>query len=254
MFNPGLTIGQTIKNLELVAIFKCGNMGGMRRSNVTNTLVLISDYTKGLYHDKWIGGVLHYTGMGKSGDQDIHWAQNATLAECGSNGVDVHLFEVMDAGEYVYCGRIALVDAPYVDNQPGEDGNDRKVWMFPIRPVPENNVKKPPMFVFQDMDDYRARGANVDAEYHKMMTGKKKPGKQPDLKPTPDVPATPLHPLKPKPTVPADLLGKHVKHKSFGEGVVTDIAGIIITVSFANAGEKKLSYEVCVKNKLLEFV
>lgn len=51
--------------------------------------MIVSDYTKGLYHDKWIGGVLHYTGMGKSGDQDINWAQNATLAKCGSNGVDV---------------------------------------------------------------------------------------------------------------------------------------------------------------------
>ena len=53
---------------------------------------------KTIYHDKWIGGVLHYTGMGKNGDQNINWAQNATLAACGRNGVDVHLFEVMDAG------------------------------------------------------------------------------------------------------------------------------------------------------------
>ena len=60
--------------------------------------LIISDYIKGLYHDKWIGGVLHYTGMGKSGDQDIHWAQNATLAESDYNGVDVRLFEVIDAG------------------------------------------------------------------------------------------------------------------------------------------------------------
>lgn len=36
--------------------------------------------------------------MGKSGDQDIHWAQNATLAESDYNGVDVHLLEVIDAG------------------------------------------------------------------------------------------------------------------------------------------------------------
>ena len=69
-FNPGLKIGQEISNAELVSIFKCGNMGGMRRSHTTNTLVIVSDYTKGLYHDKWIGGVLHYTGMGKNGDQD----------------------------------------------------------------------------------------------------------------------------------------------------------------------------------------
>ena len=100
-FNPGLKIGQIVKNTDIVNIFKCANMGGMRRSKTTNTLVIISDYTKGIYHDKWIGGVLHYTGMGKKGDQDIDWAQNATLAACGYNGVDVNLFEVIDAGEYI---------------------------------------------------------------------------------------------------------------------------------------------------------
>lgn len=125
-------------------------------------LVLITDYTKGIYHDKWIGGILHYTGMGKNGDQDINWAQNATLANYGRNGVDIHLFGVMDAGEYIYCGRIELITKPYVDTQPGEDGQDRKVWMFPIRPVPDNDVKKPPMFVLKDMEDYKTRGKNVD--------------------------------------------------------------------------------------------
>lgn len=174
MFNSGLEIGQIIKNEDIVRIFKCGNMGGMRRSRTTNTLVIVSDYTKGLYHDKWIGGILHYTGMGKSGNQDIHWAQNATLAESDYNGVDVHLFEVIDTGEYIYCGRIELVSKPYTDVQPGEDGNDRKVWMFPIRPVPDNDVKKPQMFVFKDMDDYKNRGKNVDAEYTKMMVAAKK--------------------------------------------------------------------------------
>ena len=105
LFNPNLSIGQEITNADLVSIFKCGNMGGMSRSHTTNTLVLVSDYTKGLYHDKWIVGTLHYTGMGKNGDQDIHWAQNDTLANCATNGVDVHLFEVMDEGRYTYCER-----------------------------------------------------------------------------------------------------------------------------------------------------
>ena len=54
-FNPGLKIGQILKNADVVDIFKCGNMGGMRRSKTTNTLVIVSDYTKGIYHDKWIG-------------------------------------------------------------------------------------------------------------------------------------------------------------------------------------------------------
>lgn len=130
MFDLGLKIGQILKNADIVDTFKCGNMGGMRRSKTTNTLVIVSDYTKSIYYDKWIGGVLHYTGMGKNGDQDINGAQNAILAGCGRNGVDIHLFEVMDAGEYVYCGRIELVDKPYTEIQPGEDGTPRKVCMI----------------------------------------------------------------------------------------------------------------------------
>ncbi len=251
MFNPGLKIGQIIKNLDIVKIFKCGNMGGMRRSRTTNALVIISDYTKGLYHDKWIGGVLHYTGMGKSGDQDLRWAQNATLAESGFNGVDVHLFEVIDAGEYIYCGRIELVSKPYTDVQPGEDGNDRKVWMFPIRPVPDNDVKKPPMFVFKDMDDYERRGKNVDAEYAKMLTAAKK---RKIKKPTYVAPIIPKPEPKPQIVIPTDIIGKQVRHKVLGLGVITAIEGTSIAVQFDKVGLKKMGYEFCMEKKLLEFV
>lgn len=254
MFEPGLEIGQVIKNSDIVEIFKCGNMGGMRRSKTTNTLVIVSDYTKGIYHDKWIGGVLHYTGMGKIGDQDINWAQNATLAACGRNDVDVHLFEVMNVGEYVYCGRIELADKPYIDIQPGEDGIDRKVWMFPIRPVPDNDVEKPIMFVFKDMDDYMTHGKNVDEEYRKMIAEKKKSGKKAFEKMLPSIPVAPPASSKPVVVVPLDIVGKKVKHKSYGEGTITSVVGNIIVVSFNSAGEKKFGYEVCMKNKLIEFI
>lgn len=30
MFDPGLKIGQILKNADIVDTFKCGNMGGMR--------------------------------------------------------------------------------------------------------------------------------------------------------------------------------------------------------------------------------
>ena len=227
-FNPGLQIGQEINNSELVSIFKCGNMGGMRRSHTTNTLVIVSDYTKGLYHDKWIGGVLHYTGMGKNGDQDIHWAQNETLANWGRNNVDIHLFEVMDEGRYTYCGRIELVGKPYTETQPGEDGKNRLVWMFPVKPVPENDVKKPAMFVFKDMDDYRARGKNADAEYNKsrVKVSKKKAGKE----------------------------VRKVRHKAFGEGKVVEIKNGFIIVDFAKAGRKQLNYQVCLDKGLIDFL
>ena len=250
-FDPGLKIGQIIKNADIVEIFKCGNMGGMRRSRTTNTLVIVSDYTKGIYHDKWIGGVLHYTGMGKSGDQDINWAQNATLAECGRNGVDVHLFEVIDAGEYIYCGRIELVSKPYTETQPGEDGYDRMVWMVPIRPVPDNDVQKPQMFVFKDMEDYKSRGKNVDAEYAKMVADKKKnKGKAPVVV----QPVIPKPEPKPPVVIPSDIVGKQVKHKTFGVGVITVIEGASIAVDFDKVGLKKMGYEFCINNKLLEFI
>lgn len=45
-FNHGLKIGQILKNADIVDIFKCGNMGGMRHSKTTNTLVIVSDYAK----------------------------------------------------------------------------------------------------------------------------------------------------------------------------------------------------------------
>lgn len=252
-FNPGLKIGQILKNSDIVDTFKCGNMGGMRRSKTTNTLVIVSDYTKGLYHDKWIGGILHYTGMGKSGDQDINWAQNRTLAECSYNGVDVHLFEVMDAGEYVYCGRIELVSKPYVEVQPGEDGNNRKVWMFPIRPVPDNDVKKPSMFVFKDMEDYKTRGKNVDVEYARIVEEKKKEGRKTKLSP----PASSIIPKpepKPQVAIPKDIIGKQVKHKVFGTGKITEINGTAITVEFDTVGVKMMGYEFCMEKKLLEFI
>ncbi|WP_455268697.1 HNH endonuclease [Ruminococcus sp.] len=250
-FNPGLSIGQILKNADLVETFKCGNMGGMRRSKTTDTLVIVSDYTKGIYHDKWIGGVLHYTGMGKIGDQDINWAQNATLAGCGHNGVDVHLFEVIDEGEYIYCGRIELVDKPYTETQPGEDGNPRKVWMFPIRPVPDNDVKKPSMFVFKDMDDFKSRGKDADAQYIKVLAEKKKKGKSRTVYAPPVVPKPQL---KPPVVVPADIVGKKVSHKSYGTGTITAIEGTIIIVNFEKVGEKKMGYEVCMKNGLLQFI
>ena len=44
MFNPGLSIGQILKNSDIVDTFKCGNMGGMKytkkvKSTIFETLL-----------------------------------------------------------------------------------------------------------------------------------------------------------------------------------------------------------------------
>ncbi len=134
-FETGLKHGEIITNDRLREIFSCGNMGGMRRALNTNTLVIISDHTKGLYEDKWIGDILHYTGMGKKGNQDINKSQNRTLNESNRNGVEVHLFEVFKENNYIYRGRVKLTDSPYQERQKDEDGLVRDVWVFPVMVV-----------------------------------------------------------------------------------------------------------------------
>lgn len=134
-YDPNLKIGQIITNEELRTIFKCGNMSGMRRSKSTNTLVLISDHTKGLYRDRWIQNTLHYTGMGKTGDQVLKGNQNNTLYHSSTNGVEIHLFEVFHRARYTYKGIVKLIEQPYQEEQEDVKGNLRKVWIFPILPI-----------------------------------------------------------------------------------------------------------------------
>lgn len=38
-------VGSIVSNADIVNEFKCGNMGGLRRSIATNSLIVISDHT-----------------------------------------------------------------------------------------------------------------------------------------------------------------------------------------------------------------
>lgn len=126
-FVPSFPVGETVTNDEIIKTFKVAQMGGMHRSKTTETLVIISDHTKGLYDDKWYGDELHYTGMGTKGDQDINWSQNKTLAESDTNGMEVHLFEVLESSKYIYRGVVHLCGEPYQESQKDDSGNMRKV-------------------------------------------------------------------------------------------------------------------------------
>ncbi|MGL5712374.1 MAG: HNH endonuclease [Paraclostridium sp.] len=127
--------GDILINNDLMQTFKCSGQGGMRKSNTTNTLILISDETKGLYEDKWYGDEFHYTGMGKSGDQSLDFMQNKTLYQSNTNGVELHLFEVFEAKKYTYSGQVTLSGEPYQTTQTGDDGVDRLVWIFKLKPA-----------------------------------------------------------------------------------------------------------------------
>lgn len=157
--------GSEFTNAELSEIFKVGNMGGMRRSHATNSLVIVSDPFKGLYLDRWIDGVLHYTGMGKSGDQSLAFSQNRTLADSSINGVNVHLFEVHKPKIYSYVGQVELTSKPYQDTQNGDDGNSRKVWIFPVAPTSETTkpVSIEALKAEEEIQSKRARALSAEA-------------------------------------------------------------------------------------------
>lgn len=138
VFDPGLEIGAELTNEEMRRLFKCANSSGMRRSKETGTLVIVSDETKGLYRDVWKNGVLHYTGMGRVGNQVLKGNQNSTLYYSNTNGVEVHLFEVIKKKVYTYRGVVRLVDEPYKGRQPDINGDMRDVWLFPVMPISED--------------------------------------------------------------------------------------------------------------------
>lgn len=125
--------GTVLSNQMLSARFTVGVMGGMRRSTQRNLLLLISDPFKGLYQDRWEGGVLHYTGMGPSGHQDINYAQNRTLAESKGTKIPVYLVEALEPQKYTVVGQVELAAPPYQEEQPDDQSQPRQVWMFPLR-------------------------------------------------------------------------------------------------------------------------
>ncbi|WLR50050.1 HNH endonuclease [Bacillus tianshenii] len=156
-FQPGLEPGDILNNRELMNIFKCGVSGGMRKSNTTNSLVLVSDHTKSLYEDKWIDGLLHYTGMGQLGQQSLNYMQNKTLAESTHNGVSVFLFEVFREGQYIFMGEVQLVGQPYQTIQPDDSGELRTVWVFPLSVINGEGPINIPKKLLDEKSEYQQK-------------------------------------------------------------------------------------------------
>lgn len=128
-----LEVGRVYTNKEISEKFKCFKQGGMRRSHQTNTLVLFSDQTgSNVYKDKWLNGILQYTGMGLKGDQVLDKNQNKVLANSKSNFVKIHLFETFKPKEHTYLGEVYLAGQIYTVNEKDSSGNSRKVYKFPL--------------------------------------------------------------------------------------------------------------------------
>jgi len=128
---------QVYSNQDITRVFLTSPQGGMRRSKRTNSLVLIAKISTNSgdnpYEDRWQNdGYFHYTGMGRIGDQSLDYMQNRTLAESGTNHVNIYLFESSHANEYRYCGEVRLAAAPYVIQETDATGKLRRVYKFPL--------------------------------------------------------------------------------------------------------------------------
>ncbi len=135
-----LIVDKSYKNNDLMRIFKVSGQGGMRKSNQTNSLVLIANHRQGNpYDDSWSGDCMEYTGMGLYGDQSVDYMQNKTLSESNDNGVTLYLFESYKNDDYIYRGVVCLDGDPYFEIQKDELGQKRKVVKFPLRLLKNRN-------------------------------------------------------------------------------------------------------------------
>jgi 5-methylcytosine-specific restriction protein A len=132
-FDPNIPKGTEVTSEEICTLFGCNLYGDMNRSVKTNTLVLIFNRSKSVYPDRIDGDVIHYTGMGQYGNQDVNGAQNKTLNESTTNGVGLHLFEIIEQGKFIYLGAVKLDHNSYQEAQLDAEGHERLVWKFPLR-------------------------------------------------------------------------------------------------------------------------
>ena len=136
----------------------------MRRSNETNSLVLIATQYPDSdvpYYDTWDGPIFHYTGMGMKGDQSLDQRQNKTLANSRQiDDLGVFLFEVFSPKIYTYQGQVELAGEPYPKTQSDVNKEQRKVWIFPLKLVKEDNITLLSEDVFEDINQQREKFAN----------------------------------------------------------------------------------------------
>lgn len=67
-----MVIGKIYTSYDISRVFRVSARGGgIRPSSKTNSIVITQYHGNGIYEDRWIHDILHYTGQGQIGDQAI---------------------------------------------------------------------------------------------------------------------------------------------------------------------------------------
>ncbi len=133
-FDPGLEIGEMISNQKIHDIFGVDMQQGIRTSKDHNYIVIVLKNDNGEYQDTWNddGYRINYTGVGQIGDQKLN-GRNKTLRDVLYNNKELFFFEKDSPNKYVYRGLCDLEDEPKISIQLDKNGNDRKVYVFPLK-------------------------------------------------------------------------------------------------------------------------
>lgn len=112
---------------DITNIFKISNQGGIRKSNRTYSIVLISDENS-IYNDSKIeNGKVIYTGHGTKTDQ-LMKSGNLLLANSIQNDIPLYFFKKVKKSVYCYQGKFILDRLPYQELE-----NGILVYKFPLR-------------------------------------------------------------------------------------------------------------------------
>ena len=205
-----LNTNDVVTPSRLADLFHVKSLKQTRFIKENNTLVIISDYTKGDHPNKWIGDTLHLTG-----NQKITGSTYSKLADSRTNGVTIHLFQVMNPNEYTYSGLVKLAGDPYTENGP-----EGLVWVFPIQPNQAGMVKKPAGLEFADMEDFKNRGEQTIRHFVRRRD---------------------------------NYIGYRVRHIEHGLGTVDSFDGATITVTFDNHQTKSYNFNKSFQGGYLKF-
>ena len=134
-FFPPFSVGANVSNQAITDAFRCKNIGGIRYSTATKTIVLILNYNFGIYDNSSNAddGEFYFAGEGQEGDQCMNRG-NLRLNNAAADGIELHLFEsLVNEPGYRYRGTVETVGEPRIERQTDRNGNERDVFMFKLR-------------------------------------------------------------------------------------------------------------------------
>lgn len=141
-FINNINIGDVFNRDQLITIFKISGQSGMMKTNTLNCLVLITSEYNGVYNDSnVVNGTITYTGEGLVGNQTIT-KNNKTLYESRQTKVPIYLFSKDKQRRYTFEGRVELYGVPYQAPENDINGDERRVWKFPLKVIYQENNER----------------------------------------------------------------------------------------------------------------